>query len=297
MIGEISALGGAFFWALSSVIIKSQTSRFDAVFINALRCGLGAVFFVFLCISLGKLGPLTQSSLVTLLSLVGASLCVFVIADTMFFYSISIIGVSRTFPISCSSPIFTLIIAVAIFGKTVSLPVVFGFVAVVSGVFFVASSSAPRVGTGATAAEDSRLLGVILAFLAAIFWAAGANLLHVGLEEADVVAANALRLTVAAIPLTVLALFRERGFSNIKKYGWRSFLLLLLGCAAGSIGASILFVTAVKYAGAPKAAVLSAVAPLFAVPMARIFLKEKVTVRLLIGAVLSVIGIWLVITR
>lgn len=297
MIGEMTALGCAFMWALSSVIIKSQIGRFNALFANTLRCVVGAIVFVLLSLVMGRLGELFRASAISLLSLGGASICVFVVGDTMFYHSMGIIGVSRALPISCCSPIFTLAIAVAFFGKSVSMLAAGGFIAVVAGVYFVASVTSTHSKTEKTVPvkKGPHLFGVILAIAAAICWAAGTNLLNVGVEETDVVVANAFRLMVAAVPLTVLVLRREGGFPKLKNYGWKNFFLLLLGCAVGGVAATILYVIAVKHAGASKAAVLSSVAPLFAVPLSFFMLKERITVRLSVGVMLSVIGIWLVL--
>ncbi len=59
--------------------------------------------------------------------------------------------------------------------------------------------------------------------------------------------------------------------------------------------AFFLIVVAVKYVGATIAAVLSSVAPLFAVPISVFFLKEHATHRTSLGVLSTVIGIVLVV--
>ena len=54
---------------------------------------------------------------------------------------------------------------------------------------------------------------------------------------------------------------------------------------------SVLFVASLKYAGVAIGAVLSATAPLFAIPLGVLFLGERVTLATVLGAVIAVAGI------
>ena len=59
------------------------------------------------------------------------------------------------------------------------------------------------------------------------------------------------------------------------------------------IGALWLF--GLRYAGAAKAATLSSTAPVFAAPLAVLFLGERLTPQVGVGILLTIAGIWLVI--
>ena len=65
----------------------------------------------------------------------------------------------------------------------------------------------------------------------------------------------------------------------------------LTGIALGSL----LYVYALIEAGAARSAVLSASAPLFAIPLAIVFLREPLTRRVLTGTAISVSGIIVVV--
>jgi drug/metabolite transporter (DMT)-like permease len=54
----------------------------------------------------------------------------------------------------------------------------------------------------------------------------------------------------------------------------------------------LLFLVAIQYAGAGKAAVLTSCAPLFGLPLSARYLKERVTARILWGTGLVVTGIF-----
>lgn len=61
------------------------------------------------------------------------------------------------------------------------------------------------------------------------------------------------------------------------------------------MGNQRLYVTAVQLAGPSKTAIVGCTAPLFAVPLSMIFLKERPGRYVAIGTVLSVLGVVLVI--
>jgi drug/metabolite transporter (DMT)-like permease len=54
---------------------------------------------------------------------------------------------------------------------------------------------------------------------------------------------------------------------------------------------SVMFVAGVKHAGVAVASVLSSTAPMFAIPLAVVFLGERLTTRALVGAAVTVAGI------
>ena len=311
MIGEASALGCAVLWALSSVMTKSQTATFDAFFINAFRCTVAAILFTVLALSTGRFDAFLHSPARTYLVLIGAALCVFVIGDTMYYRSMGLIGLSKALPIASCSPLFTLVISVTLYGESMSWLAMVGAFGTVCGVYLIASSRVQVQQTATPVVANAHATGVALALMAAVSWAVGTVFLRLGVEQTDVVAVNAFRTAVAAVLLVLLVVHRQRrtrvmsgsiprvgGQPRTAARGSRARRLwILLGASVVGSGGMLLFVVGVKYAGAARATVLSSVAPLFAVPMSLVFLKERLDMRLPFGAVASMVGIWLVLTR
>jgi drug/metabolite transporter (DMT)-like permease len=75
----------------------------------------------------------------------------------------------------------------------------------------------------------------------------------------------------------------------------RSLVIMAL---AGILNAfsSLMFLSAILYAGAAKAAVLVATSPLFGLPLSFLFLKEQINRRIIAGTLVAVVGIWLVVS-
>ena len=77
-------------------------------------------------------------------------------------------------------------------------------------------------------------------------------------------------------------------------YGRRSLATMTAAGVLGTGAGSLLWVVGVQHAGAARTAILSSTAPLFALPLAAVFLHERITRRVAVGTVLSIAGIWLV---
>jgi len=71
----------------------------------------------------------------------------------------------------------------------------------------------------------------------------------------------------------------------------RGFFTSLALLAALTAVSSVLFVMGVKHAGVGVATVLSATAPMFAIPLGALFLGERMTVTAALGTLLTVAGI------
>ena len=57
-IGEWAALGSALCWAVSTLMIRSQSSRIDAISMNAWRCIVSAIFFLVVLFAEWNVGAL-----------------------------------------------------------------------------------------------------------------------------------------------------------------------------------------------------------------------------------------------
>ncbi|HXH81476.1 MAG TPA: DMT family transporter, partial [Candidatus Tectomicrobia bacterium] len=107
------------------------------------------------------------------------------------------------------------------------------------------------------------------------------------LGEVDAVAAQAIRLPLAGAMLLATP-WAWRALPRLREPGVPARLAVLSLLSAVS---SVMFVGGIKYAGVTVAAVLSSTAPLFAIPLGMIFLAERLPVRALVGALVTVAGI------
>jgi drug/metabolite transporter (DMT)-like permease len=109
------------------------------------------------------------------------------------------------------------------------------------------------------------------------------------LAEMDATTAQAIRLPLAA--LLLWATPWARGAVAALVSGGRGALARMAVISLLTAVSSVMFVAGLKYAGVAVAAVLSSVAPMFAIPLGAIFLDERLSRPALAGVVVTVAGV------
>lgn len=293
MTGELSALVSAFTWALVSVLLRKLQYRTSALPLNALRCVVAAVLAALAAIATGRLHEFETISTPALLYLSASVLVGMGLGDTLYFFSLKLLGVARAIPLSNAYPIFAAVMAAAFLGEPVTGRLVAGTILVVAGVILVMIPG--RVLLEPPRPEQARdeRLGVILVLMASVSWASATSLVKIGAQEVDGLTATALRLVVASAALLLAAAFGRPGFQFREYRGAQ--LAGVVGAGAGSAISAVTFLLAVQLIGAAKTATLTSTAPLFAVPLS-VLTGERLTWQIVLGSLISVVGIWTVVS-
>jgi len=135
--------------------------------------------------------------------------------------------------------------------------------------------------------------GELLALLAALLWGIAPILDKIALSNGvSIYTATIIRLIGAIVAIVAVSLMLNQmdltGF-DMK----RICLLLIAGVIAGAI-AMVFYYTALRILGASRTVPLTAIYPMFTALFSVLFLGEHVSLRLVVGTVLIVVGIILV---
>jgi len=297
--GEVYAIASAFWWALSSTLVKSQTEKISIVLMGALRTVPALLIYWSLLVFTGKSGVLLELSLRSWAFLAGATVLGLVIGDLIYFESMKYIGLSRALPLSTTYPFFTIILAFSFLDERITWSIVGGAVLIVGGALLLAFPRGMRSARQGidTEARQSNLKGVTLALGAAALWGTSTVLLRQGLEGVEVTVANTVRLSILAPVLWVLAA-RRKELHTLGRYtrgeGLKTLgVVTLTGVIGMSLG-TFAYLAAVQRAGAARTSVLTSAMPLFGVPFS-LLLGEKLTARAVMGTLLTISGVWLTI--
>jgi drug/metabolite transporter (DMT)-like permease len=293
LLRELGGLGCAPLWAISSILLKSQTDKVDALRINALRGIFASVFLIAIVPIFGKVDQLWNLSLPALIYLWLSVIIGLVLGDTLYIKGMGIIGVARALPISITYPILVLPFSATIIGEDLPALTIVGVLVTAVGLYFI---TAPKRNAEREPAASRRRYwwGVFLLLVASLCWAAGTTILNFGMLELDPILAAALRMPFMTLVLFTIV-FLKKGSRRTWYPGGRSLMILSL---AGTIGiglGGLLFMAGIKHGGVARTAILSSTAPLFGMPLSVLILHEKVTAKMVLGTVLCVIGIWLVV--
>jgi len=289
--GELAALGAALSWAIASALLKPLSREFHPVALNGLRCVAAALFFGLIILIGGKTGDVLSIRPSGMAALILGTVAGIALGESFFIYSLRFIDVARAYPISiCGYPLVTILLAVLFLGEVFTPVTLLGTALVLVGIFLVAF---PRGSFGLAFTSPEERRGLFFVFLTIVLWGAATILIRQGVRGSDLIAANFVRVSGTAV---IIFLFTAKEWARFLPGhgGWR---LTALGAATGLLSFGIggfLFLLGLQLAGAGKTSLLSSVSPLFSVPLAVLFLEEKVTLRLIVGVVLSVAGIWLV---
>ena len=295
MPGEAEALLAAALWAVSTTILTAEARRISPLLLNALRSLFAALFVAVLIPFSGAAGQLGDMSAATAVAMVGSGILSMGIGDSLYFASLRLLGASLSVPISSSVyPLLTFLIAALWLGESVSLQVLLGTALIIAGIVLLLQR---RDGVHSGALDSSarprltgRRKGLALVGAATIFYALSTTWLRAGSGNLGPVAAGVLRMGATAAFLLPAARQSEERPAAARD--------LLAAAVAGVLGMGIgglFYIAAVEQVGAGRTAILTSTMPLFSLPLAVLFLSERLTRRVALGTAVCILGIALIV--
>ncbi len=282
-LGALASLGAAMAWAVTSLLARSLMPELGSVAVNAIRSTIGGALLVVWVLATAGAGAFTAISTTAWVLLALSIVMAIALGDTVFFESTRALGLARAMTISTTYPLGAALIAAVFLGEPVTLPIAVGALVTLAGLVLIVAPWAER------APEERFWFGVGTAAIASLAWAVSTVLLKPALAETDAVTAQAIRLPLAsaALWLTPWARAAPRALA-LSSRGARVRIVVLGALTSVS---SVMFVAGVKHAGVAVASVLSSTAPMFAIPLAVIFLGERLTPHALLGIAITIAGI------
>ncbi len=291
LIGSLIGLLGTALYGLSVVVYRSQAREIGPVAASSIKMWVALPLMALMVILLPGIDsvflPLVAIALLATSAILGA-----VIGDTVYLWSQERIGVSYAFPIAMSFPIITYFLTIVFLGEPPILSRLAGVIIAVLGVILL-SNEQNRKGKDDDAPRRFDLWGIAGALLTSVLYAVGIIALQVGIEGVDPIGGNLVRVlfgSIAFIPLFAVA--KHQGMT--KPTSKAVALVSIAGFFGMGVG-SLLFVTAVASVGATIMSVISSTAPLFAIPVSVLILKENLTPLAVIGITAALLGVVLVL--
>jgi len=272
---ELLAVISAMMYALSSVLIKrglnfsnSHSGVLISIITNVISLWVVAIFFL----------PLALLFSPYILIFVAAGILAPGIARMLRYVSLERIGVSRTAPLTATSPVYASLFAVFFLKEEITAAIIIGTILIIFGVIFISRGSLKIQ-------KEDMIFALIAAFItgiAAPIRKLGLNYLNYPLLAAVVTATAAMAVAVSI--LYYRGNIRKCRFDKGTKFYAVSGLL---------ISAALLFNFAALSAGNVSVVVpLLTTYPLFAIFFSHLFLShvEKIDSKVWIGAVVIVAG-------
>jgi drug/metabolite transporter (DMT)-like permease len=134
-------------------------------------------------------------------------------------------------------------------------------------------------------------LGLALAVTATITWAFSSVWLRTLTTGVNVLVVNSVRVPATGIFLGSIA--ASRGMLSLRRYRAKDLALVAVAGLVGSALGSLLYVYALEEIGAGRSALLNSLSPVFALPLAALFLNERITRLMVAGTALALAGAWM----
>ncbi len=290
--GELAALSAALIWAIASFVYVIMGRQIPPLVLNFAKCAIGLILSLLTLLIMGDFSP--GFSLQTGMQPIGLLLVSGAIGiglgDTAFFEALNCLGARRSLLIEALAPPLAALLATLFLGETLSYRAWIGIFLTVGGVTWVILERVPDDFQG----KLRPWRGIGFGLFSALAQASGAVLSRAALAETSVspLWGSLIRLVAGISILLILMSFQRRIWAEFQPLRDRRFLLLLITTSFASTYLGIwLQQIALKFTATGIAQALLATSPLFGIPIA-LWMKEKVSLRSICGAVLALLGIW-----
>lgn len=312
LLGPGAAVLTSLLWVLTSLFFTTAGQRIPVTVVNTARIALAVVLLgATHALSYGSLWPeihhQKQLLALALSGLIGLSLC-----DQALFTAFVDIGPRLALLCMTTSPIFAMLFGIVFLDERIVGTAYAAIAVTVIGIVWVVTErtaepyddSEPPPASHASKLKATFVRGLVLALIASVSQAAGGMLSKVGMgggwlpEEHQLPAQSATLVRMvfglfgmAPIVLIFVALARRNAKKASPRHRWSTGLLLTAcGTVVGPFLGVWMSLVAFKHSPLAVAQTLASLSPVLILPFAHYVLKERVTPRAILGAVIALIG-------
>ncbi len=288
-IGELAALFTSLSFSFGSIMFTAASRRVGAMVVNRVRLGVAAVFVAIVhWISLGTLAPFNAAPerwlWLGLSGMIG-----FVLGDFFLFQAFALIGPRLTMLMMSLAPILAALAAWIFLGETLAPIQVFGILITVLGIGSV-------IMEGGIKSKENRdyKRGIWLGFGAAIGQAGGVVLAKNGLGgDFSPISANMIRILAAILLLWGITFLQKevKATTDKIKEDPQGFLFISGGAFMGPFLGVSLSLFALQRIEVGIASTLTALPPVFLIPISYFLYKERFGWQAIVGTLLAVGGV------
>ncbi len=281
--GDIYAIITAICWSSAVILFDISSKKFDAIQLSALKNFIGVLGFIITILVFSIPLPIFTIDDVFILFISG--ILGILIADLFFLESLRRLGSGLSAVISTIYTPSIFIISFLLYQETVSSHAYFGGLLVISGIAISTFKIPNLVKT------NDLYIGIILGIVAQILTAYSVLIVKPIMQDSSIVYIALYRFGIGLLA-TILVCIIKYGYiptyNNFKK-GLSNYSVVF-GSIMGTYLSVIFWLAGYKYTLAGRAAIYNQLSTIFIILMARIFLKEELSIKKMIGVGLSIIG-------
>jgi drug/metabolite transporter (DMT)-like permease len=280
LIGTLAALGSAASWAVGTLLFKGIGEEFSPIAMTFIKSLLGLLLLAAALCLIGWQKPFAVGWL-ALSGVLGISL-----GDTFFFAALRRLPAHQLVILMLLAPVVTLLMALCLLGER---PAVISWTGIGLVLFGVSLTFKDKVEVDQGSRD--RGLGLLFGVLSVLSMAGSVIIAKIGLRDVSALEGTFLRLFFGFVGVLVVGLARKElrnWLVPLRQAGlrWR-FLAAVIIVTFGGFWLSL---CAIKRLDVSIANTLLATEPVFALPLAVIWLREHPTGAAVIGALVALCG-------
>lgn len=295
-LGEWAAMATAFLWTLSMLTWTLAGKQIGSLAVCFWRLMISLLLLTAFSGLVRHRWLPTDAEGQTWLWLSLSGLAGYFLSDLCAFRALLLIGPRRTLLFQSLSPPAAALISWLFLGESLSTRHWLAMAVTLTGITWVVRERRERMEFEATAGQVRA--GIALAAAAAFAQATGAVLSRKGIGDYDAVAATFIRV-LGALPgyIVLLTVLRRWPpiFAALRQT--RAVAIVCVGSLIGPLLGVTLFMIALRHTTAGVVTTIVSTMPVLVLPFAHFLFHEKITLRAVAGAVLSVLGVALMCWR
>lgn len=286
-LGEIFAFMTAVSWAVGSTIFEAATQKTDSVSINVLRLIFGIIFLGILTFLTKGLFLPFDSNLHNWTYLGFSGVIGLFLGDLFLYQAFYLIGARLCMLFMTLTPLLVGIFGFLFLGEVLTPIQMLAMVVTCLGILLVVVKPKEK------SRNQKKLTpqGLMCIILGVSFEALGNIFTKIGAYNYDASSSTQIRMICALFVFTFYLTFKKKWgniISTVKDT--KNFLLILAGTLVVTSGITFL-VGAFNRINTGVAITISSISPVIIIPISIIIFKERVNLREVIGAIISVIGV------
>ena len=306
-IGEFAAIAAAFSWVVTALVLASAGRNVGATVVNAIRIWFATLILLALIyLNHGYIWPAINQNSLMFLAISG--LIGLAIGDQFLYRALIDAGPRISTLVITITPALTAVLAYELLGESLHWIDTLGITITIFGIGIAVLGKDKKFN-----AENYPHLnrGVVFAFLGALCQAVGLVFAKWGMESNDP-ATNTIHFSGASplvaayirmcfgcigatIILCIYLIFKSKNTNRNPIKLNKTLLCIFTGAVFGPVLGVWLGLVSINNIDTGVAAALMSISPILIIPFARIFENEKITYSSVFGAIISIIGVTMLV--
>jgi len=291
--GASAALFGAALWAGASIIFENISKKISSARLNFYKGSFALMLLAVTSLILGERIPTINWNEISVLAISGV--IGIALGDTAYFQAVKKVGARRALTLFTLAPPMSALIALIFLGEQLSLMTWIGIMITVCGVIWVVTEES--WDEKIQIKKEDLFPGILFGALAALGQATGVVMTRSVLTQTNLTTlqSTVVRLAPALVALIIIIMIMGRGYEKLVKESIDKKLIgkVVLASIIGTYICLWLQQIAIENLQAGIAQTMLSTSPIFILPMVALR-GEKISVRAINGAVLSIAGITLI---